>query len=526
MGTPKKQGRSEVLYDPSKPPPHASELSARAIARIRVQCESLSGFVRAAWHVLEPGTPLVWGPHLDAVCDHVQAVITGDPESPGWVQNLMINVPPGTMKSLILAVFAPAWMWIDRPQWRVICASGNPRVVERDASKCRDLLKSEWYQRVFTPPWRFADDSDAKLLFRNTAKGFRQGVTVAAPITGDRADCLIIDDPNDAADVVSKAERDRVNYWYTYAFANRVNNLDRSTRLLIMQRLHEEDLTGYLRAQEPDNWASLIIPMEFEADGPSTKPTALGWVDWRYTEGESLCPIRFTEKALSGEKRRMGAAGYAGQYQQRPSPAEGNKFLRTWWRFYREDGQPVKQTRPKGCNEYDARVLPKVFDQVVESWDLTFKGALENDWVVGIKVGRVGADKYVLGRIRRKMGFGKSKEAVKEMHARPPLAWEVCVEEKANGAGVIEELKAEIPGLIGFNPKTSKEERAAIMEPQVEAGNWFLPDGATWVDEWIDEFALFPNGKFDDQVDAASQATARLSQSSAALSYAQTMCSK
>jgi predicted phage terminase large subunit-like protein len=534
MGTPKNQGRSVMLYDPSDPHDprrrSPSEFFEEEIWDLQAQCATLRGFVKAAWHVLEPGTALIWGPHLDAVCDHVEAVIVGEDvrnvAGLPWSQNLRINVPPGTMKSLILAVFAPAWMWIKRPDWRVICASGNPRVVERDASKCRDLLKSEWYQRVFAPSWKFADDSDAKLLFRNTAKGFRQGVTVAAPITGDRADCLIIDDPNDAADVVSKAERDRVNYWYTYAFANRVNNLDKSTRLIIMQRLHEEDLTGYLTATEGDNWAHLLIPMEFEPDGPSTKPTFLGWTDRRSVDGESICPIRFTEKSLAGEKRRMGAAGYAGQYQQRPSPAEGNKYLRTWWRFWREDGAPIKQTRPKGCNDYDAMIVPKAFDEVLESWDLTFKGALQNDWVVGIKVGRLGAKKFILGRIRRKMGFGKAKEAIFELHGRPPLAWEVIVEDKANGPAVIEELQKDMAGLIPVDPRGGKEARSAIVEPQVEAGDWYLPDGATWLEEWIDEFATFPNAKHDDQVDALSQAGVRLSAASAALAYAQAMCSK
>lgn len=534
MPSPKKPapgaGSSVVLYEPSKPREHASELSQRAIGLLRRQCETLSGFVKSAWHIMEPGTALVWGPHLDAVCEHVEAVLAGEDaqraKGKEWVQNLVINVPPGTMKSLILAVFAPAWKWTTNPGWRVICASGNPRVVERDASKCRDLLKSDWYQKVFEPQWKFADDSDAKLLFRNTAKGFRQGVTVAAPITGDRADCLIIDDPNDAADVTSKAERDRVNYWYTYAFANRVNNLDKSTRLLIMQRLHEEDLTGYLRSNEPDAWASLVIPMDFEPEGPSTKPTFLGWLDWRSADGASVCPIRFTDKALAGERKRMGAAGYAGQYQQRPSPAEGNRYLRAWWRFWREDGQPVRQTRPKGCNEYDAALAPKTFDEVIESWDLTFKGALQNDWVVGVKIGRVGAKKYVLGRIRRKMGFGKAKAAIAELNGRPPLSWEILVEDKANGPAVIEELQKDLAGIIAVDPRGGKEARSALLEPQVEAGDWYLPDGATWLEEWIDEFATFPNAKFDDQVDATSQAAVRLSAASAALAYAQAMCSR
>lgn len=472
----------------------------------RALCKkSLVEFVKAGWHVLEPSTPLLWNWHLDAICRHVQALIE---DAPGTPQNLLMNVPPGTMKSLVTSVFLPAWVWLRRPDWRACFASGTPAVVTRDSMKCRALIKSQWYQETFKPEWQVSKDQDEKQLFSNTAGGFRQGVGAGGAITGVRADCLLVDDPNDAREVHSKAHRTAINErWWDAAFHNRIADPARSKRIVIMQRLHEEDLAGYLLAKEGAQWAHLCLPMEFDRE--MVKRTWLGWEDPRTADGELLFPQRFTKEYLDGERMTLGSAGYAGQMQQRPAPAAGNRFKREWWRFWSPTGEA--QLRPKGTTAVPPkRFNPAIdkYDEIVSSWDCSFKDGDENDFVVGITVYRVGALRYVVDRYRAKAGLGATVAAVQQQ-AKDWNPYEVLVEDKANGSAVVELLQSQVDGILAVNPKGGKEARAAVLEPKIEAGQWLLPEGASWLDEWIDEFAGFPLGKHDDQVDAASQLEAR-----------------
>ena len=501
-----------------------SELDCvRALHAKGVPGLSLAQFIVAAWPILEPSTPLEWNWHLDAAADHVEALLLDRPGPSGepCPQNLLINVPPGSMKSLIFSVFGPAWIWLFRPAWRAIYASGTPSVVTRDSLKCRNLIRSEWYQSTFAPTWKIAGDQDEKQLFANTRGGFRQGMGAGQAVVGVRADFLGCDDPNDSQAIHGKAHRTQINErWWSDAWHNRIADPTKSKRGLIMQRLHEEDLAGYVLEKEKGEWAHLCIQMEFEADGPGDRPTWIGWRDPRdptlggQGEGQLMFPERFTPRFLEGERKTMGSAGYAGQMQQRPVPTEGNRFKRDWWRFWSRTGE--QHARPRGCNEAPPRLLPvnAKFDELIGSWDCAFKGTDGSDFVVGIAVGRIGADKYIMARIRERLTFTETKRAVAQLKADWEDMYEILIEDKANGTAVVDALQGEISGVIPVEPKGGKEARAAAVEPQIEAGNVYLPEGADWLGEWVEEFASFPNGKHDDQVDALSQALIRLSEAS------------
>lgn len=482
---------------------------------------SLAQFVVAAWDILEPSTPLLWNWHLDTLCSHVEALLLnkpgaclrcrgdnsepvptgvvvcpkcGGPNGEPCPQNLLINVPPGCMKSLIFSVFAPAWMWLFRPGWRAIYASANPNVVTRDSLKCRTLLRSDWYQNTFKPSWTISADQDEKQHFANTKGGFRRGVSAGGTVTGDRADFLGVDDPNDAKEIHQKSHRDQINEkWWDMAFHNRIANPTLSKRGIIMQRLHEEDLAGYTLEKEKRQWANLVIPMEAELDGPGDRVTWLGWSDPRKLEGELMFPEYFTTPYLAGERITLGSAGYAGQMQQRPVAAEGNRFLRTWWKFWSPTGESLQ--RPKGANaiaplKWDPAVDLRRCYQVISSWDMTFKDTDGTDYVVGLVVAIDGARRIVLERVRERMSFTATVKEVKAQKGAPatrdvpavdgrwPQITEVIVEDKANGPAVVKTLEGEVSGLIAVNPEGGKESRAAIMEPKVEAGNWYLPEGA------------------------------------------------
>lgn len=443
--------------------------------------DSLAEFFKASWHVLEPSTPLVWNWVLQANCDHVQALLEGRIPT----RNLIINVPPGTAKSRILSVAAPAWMWARRPSWRAIFASGNPRVATRDSLYCRTLLESHWYRQTFGIRWTLSDDQNAKLLYANSSGGFRQALTAGQRATGDRADSLFIDDPLDASDADSAVARAAVLDWFDGTFANRLNDLRTGTRALIMQRLHQTDLTGHLLDRERAHWELLRIPMLWEESQRLT--TSIGWTDPRIEEGQLMFPERFPADVIALERMRLGSAGFAGQHQQRPASAEGEIFKRGHFGFYKP-GDP----------------LPR-FTTRCQSWDTAFKVKQESDYSVGFEFGKTERNIFVLDCVRARLAFPELKKQVQDWAMRlVPTA--VLIEDAASGQSIIQELRAKttLP-IVPVRPEGDKTSRAHAIVPTYETGQILLPEGAPWVEVFLEELHSFPKAAHDDQVDAFVQ---------------------
>lgn len=497
---------------------------------------SLYEFVKEAWHVIEPSTPMIDNWHVKAICDAVQLVLEGwrlaKVNTQLWhvtwipvtaelarrlpklakhvgkdvnierIQNLVINVPPGTAKSRIVCVMAPCWMWLDSPGWKALFFSGNPRNVTRDSIYRRDLIESTWYQRTFRPTWTLKEDQNAKLQFNNTEGGFHSALTAGSKITGDRGDAEFLDDPNDAVDVLSEDIRTQLNeLWWDQGAYNRVNEASIGTRIGIMQRLHEDDWSGHVLKPNADGtpnteWYHLLLPQEFD---PTEKCTCsrehcalpgLGVLDPRTEPGELLFVARFPESVLVKERRRLQEAGYAGQHQQRPYPKGGGLIKRQWFRYYDEDPAKMK------------------FDEQFQSWDMTFKKTKRSDFVVGQVWGIKGPRRYLLWQFRARADLPETIKAVLLLSKLWPLAVAKYIEDKANGSGVISSLQQRLQGIIAVNPAGGKEARASAVSPLIEAGNVFLPDPRKnpWVEALLLECDAFPHGAHDDQVDAMTQA--------------------
>lgn len=433
------------------------------------------------------------------------------------IQNLLVNVPPGTGKSRVLGVCTPAWMWTRWPSWRAIFLSANPRVAMRDSVLCRDVIESRWYQETFQVAWHLKDDQNAKGLYWNSAAGFRQASGFSAKVVGDRADALVIDDPNDAKEVHSPAERDDVNQRWSDSISNRVNDERSSVRIGIQQRMHEQDWSGHVLATEPGRWEHLRLPMEYERRKPGEETvaeegagpgcpcascrrghTAIGWRDPRTQEGELLDPVRYPERVLV--PKRAQSYFYAGQYQQRPSPAAGGLFKRVWWRFWRYAWQEV-------VPELAARtvIVPDRFDDEALSWDCAFVKTEGSSLVAGGHWGRAGPDKYLLHLFWERATFTETRDALEEQAMTYPNATAILVENKANGPAVIESLRSKVSGIIPIEPKGGKEARAAATSPMVDAGNVIIPLHAEWRDRYIEQHATFPKGAQNDAVDQQSQ---------------------
>jgi predicted phage terminase large subunit-like protein len=465
----------------------------------------LHEFIVQAWHVLEPSAPLVEGIHVQAICEHLQAI------TEGRIRNLIINVPPGHAKSLLTAVFWPAWAWIDRPEIRWLFSSYNATLSVRDSLKCRRLIESDWYQERWGCRYQLTGDQNQKQRFENDRTGYRIATSVGGSATGERADIVVVDDPHSVDQAASDAERCTAVEWWNGTMSTRLNNFSKGHKVVIQQRLHEADLTGDLLSK--GGYELLCLPAEFEPDRKCS--TSIGWSDPRQEFGELLWPEKMTRQELDEVKITLGSYRYAGQYQQRPAPADGGLFKRFWWRYWRPkhlELPPVPVRLPDGevCSIL-AVPLPDEFDEMLQSWDLAFKGLDTSDFVVGQVWGASQADRFLLDQHRDRMDMPKTVDAIRAMSGKWPEAARKLVEDKANGPAVIAALQHEIAGLIAVNPAGGKIARAQAISPQCESGNVYLPHPALapWVEDFIEECAAFPNATHDDQVDAMTQALNR-----------------
>lgn len=309
--------------------------------------DSFEEFVRYFWPVIDP-RPLVLNWHISAICQHMQALYDG---TLGF-DNLLINVPPGSGKSLIMCMFG-LWVWSKDPSYAIISAAGAANVGSRDSLKARGVIESpnHEYQHLFDTDWKLTGDQNEKLHFSNTKKGFRQAVTAGQKITGARANCLLIDDPNDI-NVNTRVEREKIIHWYSNAFANRTILGIRTIRILIQQRVSSDDLTGWIQQNEAEQWCQLIIPQEYD---PKRKCITPIWSDPRLEEGQLLFP-QFSPKAkIDIERKRLGSSGYASQHQQLAVDSNGEIFKVQ----DEQTGLPYKATYSKA--QFDEAIQNKRF---------------------------------------------------------------------------------------------------------------------------------------------------------------------
>jgi predicted phage terminase large subunit-like protein len=470
------------------------ELTPEDIRQLKASAEvRFFEFVKSAWPTVVPGEPFQSNWHVEAICDHLQALAMGQ------ITNLLINMPPRHGKSILCCVMYPAWLWIVDPAYRMIYASYSQTFAMRDSRETHRLIQSEWYQRNWAARYALTEDADAQVRFENSRKGFRIATSPGGLGTGEGGDLIVVDDPHKADEVSSDVQRLIPIDWWNVTMQTRTGRYGRTKRLVVMQRLHENDLSGDILAR--GGYEHLCLPQEFEGAHPF-KNTWSGWRgDPRTQEGELLWPDRFPRERIEAEQKppRMTSVVYAGQYQQRPAPAEGGMFLRKWFKFYKT----LPDEAPTGA---------------CLSCDFTFKDQEDSDFVAITAWKRYGRTRdtstfYLLPyMVHDRMGFSSSKMALRTLKARYPDIPMVVVESTANGPAILDDVKSIIPTMVPWPPKgrklDSKEARAAVMQPYAEAGSIYLPDPsiAPWIEEWIYEHLVFPNGTNDDWVDSASQA--------------------
>jgi len=336
----------------------------RSIEEDRNSNLNLSDFLKKSWQSIDP-QPYVHGWHMDALCEHLQATATGE------ITRLLINIAPGTSKSSATSVFFPAWLWgpFGWPEARFIGASYEQSLATRDNRRNRLLIESEWYQERW--PIKLTSDQNEKTGFENITRGWRQSCAVKS-MTGKRGDFVVWDDPLSPEKAYSDVERDTANRIFSETLPTRLNHPEKSVIIIIMQRLHQNDVSGYILAKEL-GYEHLMLPMEFEKERKCY--TSINWQDPREEDGELLFPERFPEKVVERDKSVMGSFATAGQFQQRPTPREGGLFKRSWFNFVREV--------PIGT----------IF---VRGWDFAASTEKGSAYTAGVKMGRYPDGRFVI----------------------------------------------------------------------------------------------------------------------------------
>ncbi len=471
----------------------ANEGKARKVLAKKKAEESLYEFVKLMWPVLEPGTTFLEGWVMAEVCRHLEAVTAGK------VNRLLINVPPGFCKSLITDVFWPAWEWGPKraPHTRYVCAAYSEQLTLRDNRKCLALVQSDEYQELWGDVFELDKNEQSKHKFANLSTGFKLATAVGGSATGERGDRVIIDDPHNVKDSESEAKRNEALHWFTEVMPSRVNS-EASAIVIIMQRVHEEDVSGLIIEQDL-GYEHLCIPMEYEVDHPFKSKTCLDFVDPRTEDGELAWPELYPLSRITRDKKVMSAWGgdfaVAGQFQQRPAPRGGGMFKEE--DFIIVDFKDV----PAGGTE-------------VRGWDLAATKDGRAAWTVGLKMKRVRSGDLYIMDVERLRGRPSEVDAAILKCARADgtkCAQDLPQDPGAAGKVVKSHLANLLSGFV-FHITTesgSKEDRARPLASQVEAGKVYLVR-AKWNRPFLAEACVFPNGKFKDQVDAASRASARL----------------
>lgn len=477
--------------------------------------KSLAEYTKQAWNVIEPGTPFRDNWHLDVISEHLEAI------SAGQIRNLIINIPPRHMKSIQACVMWPSWEWGPRemPHFKYMFVSYAYDLSIRDSVKMRRVIQSQWYQERWGHVFQIIDDQNKKERYETDATGFRLATSTGGLGTGEGGDRIVVDDPHNVKDAESDTIREGVLRWWDEVMSSRLNDQEKGTKVIIMQRVHERDLSGHCLQKVDEltgdfDYEHLCLPARYEGE---RSKTSLEFRDPRTEQGSPLWESRFAEPQLRRLERDMGPYAAAGQLQQRPSPREGGIFKKQWWKYWQIEGEqlppPVVLFSDGTTMECEVVSLPHpgLMTQN-QSWDMSFKDTSMSDHICGGVWGKLGANAYLLDGFYERKDFPGTVNTVITMKAKHPLTRRIWVEDKANGPAVISTLKVAIPGLIGVNPEGDKVARANAVTWVIESGNVILPHPHKypWVQPMVDQMAAFPNAAADDWVDMVSQALRKM----------------
>jgi predicted phage terminase large subunit-like protein len=434
-------------------------------------------FTARCFHDLNPQAELAMNGHLDVIAAKLTAVREGK------IRRLVINLPPRHLKSLMASIAFPAWCLGLDPTAQILCVSYAQDLADKLARDCRGIMTSPWYRQIFRT--RLAPHRQAVQEFITTGQGYRLATSTGGVLTGRGADIILIDDPLKPEEALSAALRQAANDWFVHTLYSRLNDKRSGAIVIIMQRLHEDDLVGHVLALEP--WEVLSFPAIAEADEVHQIETIWGPRCFTRRRGEALHPDREPLETLEHIRRTIGEYNFAGQYQQSPAPLGGGMVKAEWFKRYRENERPER------------------FDRIVQSWDTANKATELSDFSVCTTWGVSGKRLFLLGVFRRRLEYPALKRAVRDQQSLF-AATEVLIEDKASGTQLIQELIEDgCHAVTRYQPTIDKIMRLHAQTTIIESGFVHIPEAAPWLAEYLHEMTVFPKGKHDDQVDSTAQ---------------------
>jgi predicted phage terminase large subunit-like protein len=430
-------------------------------------------FAQRAFRDLNPARKLVWSWHLDAICHALEKVRTGE------TKRLVINVPPRSLKSTLGSVIFPAFVLGQDPTARIVCVSYSADLAKDFARSCRTLMRFQWYRNLF-PDTEISQDQEAALDFKTTRRGHRIATSVHGTLTGRGGDIVIVDDLMKPDDAHSPARRASTLQWFDNTIYTRLDDQRSGAIVIIMQRLHVDDLTAHVLKN--GGWEVLRLPAI--ADGMEEIPIS-DRRKHRRLPGEPLDPVLAPLDLLNRLRTEISSAAFAAQYQQDPVPQDGAVFRTSWFRYYED------QELPFDGDEF-------------ESWDIGMTATTTSDYSVGTRWIFHGNKYYLTDVVRRRMLYPDLKRLIVEHQRRSPMP--LLIEYAGSGIPLIQDLEGEHVNAIPIRPAKDKVVRAMQATSVFEAGRVLLPKSERFTSDFRDELLAFPNASHDDQVDSAIQA--------------------
>lgn len=438
--------------------------------------QDLAFFIARTFDHLDPQTPYASNWHIELLADRLTQVFEGK------LRRLIITVPPRSLKSICASVSFPAWALGRNPALRFVCASYGQDLAVKLARDTLAVMGSPWYQRAFDT--RVANRA-AAYDFETNGRGGRRATSVGGVLTGLGGDIVIIDDPVKPDEALSDVQREAANTWFDNTLYSRLNNKKTGAIVIIMQRLHLDDLVGHVLEKEP--WEVINLPAIAAEDEHWSYNTPYGPRAIHRLAGQPLHPEREGLEELTRLRSTMGEYAFAAQYLQSPVPMGGALVKEEWLHFY------------------ERQELPESFDSIVQSWDTANKVSELSDYSVCTTWGVRKKKAYLLHRLRKRLEYPELKRAVVEQ-ATQWKATAVLIEDKASGTQLIQELRATDGKVHGIKSEGDKSMRMLAQTAAIENGHVLFPKDAPWLGDYLHELLAFPMAKYDDQVDSTSQA--------------------
>jgi predicted phage terminase large subunit-like protein len=437
--------------------------------------EDFASFIAKVFETLCPAESYAPNWHIDCLAWNLSRA------RGGARLRLILNLPPRSLKSLAASIALSAWLLGHDPTLRIIAVSYADSLAAKHARDFRTIVESAWYRRMF-PAMRLNPRKNTETETTTTLHGFRLATSIGGTLTGRGGSVIIIDDPIKPADAESDAERRRVNEWYDTTLFSRLDDKGAGAVIVVMQRLHENDLTGHLLAK--GGFDLLRLP----AVAGEAETVQIGPDRWyRRSAGEALHPGREGPDILDGVRATVGSRVFHAQYQQSPVPAEGNLFKASWLKRY--------------------AVAPNLqpSDVLVQSWDTASKVGPNNDYSV-CTTWLIRKEGYYLLEVRRGQWEFPDLLRIAIGHIEGRRAPTVLIEDANSGMALLQSIRQRGgSNVIGIKPRLEKFERAAQQSAVFEAGRVYLPEDAPWLAGFEAELLGFPNARHDDQVDSTVQ---------------------